>query len=100
VRSKASFVLLLVRVKEVGVARPDARVKAILLPLVVVIVLPPLYAVCKVTELEEHWVTSFDPFRQRGVPAVPGVVKPVKVRKLLPVVLMVTPLEPFGVKVD
>jgi hypothetical protein len=47
VRSNASAVLLLVRVNEVGEARPDARVKAILLPEVVVIELPLLYADCK-----------------------------------------------------
>jgi len=54
VRSKASAVLLLVRVNDVGVARPDARVNAILLPDVVVIVFPPLYADCSEIALDAH----------------------------------------------
>jgi len=98
VRSKASFVLLLVRVKEVGEARPDARVKAILLPLVVVMVFPLVYADCKLCDAALQVMTSFEPLTHRAVPVLE--VRPVSVRKLLPVVLMVTPLEPFGVKVD
>ena len=49
--------------------------------------------------LPEHLVTWLVPSIQRGVPAVPGVVKLVMVRKLLTPVLMVTPLVPPGVKV-
>lgn len=45
----AGTVPALVKVKEVGVARPEFKVKAMLLPLLVVIVLPALYACCKVT---------------------------------------------------
>jgi len=78
----------------------SARVKEILLLLFVVIVLPPLYAVCSVTVLAAHLVTLFEPSTHRAEPAVPGVVKPFNVRKLVPVVLITTPLAPVGVKVD
>ena len=88
----------LVRTNEVGVARPEAKVKEMLLPDVVVIELPPLYADCKVMDDELHCVTSFEPLIQIGVPVV--LVRPFKVKKLEPVVLMVTPFEPLGVKVD
>src|ERR1700691_6447559 len=85
--------LWLVRTKEVGVPRPEARLKAMLLPEVVVIELPPLYADCKVMDEALHCVTAFEPLTHRGVPA--AAVRPFTVRKLEPVVLMVTPLEPF-----
>ena len=78
----------------------SARVKEILLLLFVVIVLPPLYAVCSVTVLAAHLVTLFEPSTHRAEPAVPGVVSPFNVRKLVPVVLITTPLAPVGVKVD
>jgi len=44
----------LVRMKEVGEARLPARLKAMLLPEVVVIELPPLYADCRVIDDELH----------------------------------------------
>lgn len=90
--------LWLVRVKEVGVASPDARVKAMLLPEVVVMELPPLYADCKVIDEELHWVTSLEPLIQSGVPV--ALVSPLRVRKLEPVVLMVTLLPAVGVKTE
>ena len=40
---------LFVRLNEVGVVKPEARVKSIFLPSVVVMVLPALYACCRVT---------------------------------------------------
>ena len=42
--SNESAELALVRTNEVGVPRPEARLKAMLLPEVVVMELPPLYA--------------------------------------------------------
>ena len=100
VSAKPVALPLLARVNEVGVARPDAKVKAILLPVVVVMVLPPLYADCRVTVLAEHLVTLFEPSIHRAVPADPGVVKPFNVKKLEPLVLTTTPFEPVGEKVD
>ena len=76
----------------------SARVKAISRASVVVIVLPPLYAVCRVDEADEHLVTLFDPSIQSVVPV--AVVKPVKLKKESASVLMVTPLVLFGEKVD
>src|ERR1700744_3491209 len=99
VRASPVALPLLAMVNEVGVERPDGKVKAMLLPEVVVIELPPLYADCKVIVLEEHLVTLLEPSIQRDVPAVPGVVSPFNVRKLEPLVLMTTPLVPFGEKV-
>jgi len=60
VRASPVALPLLVRLKEVGVPRPDAKTKSIFLPLVVVMVLPPTYADCKVIVLAEHLVTLFD----------------------------------------
>jgi hypothetical protein len=90
--------LWLVKVKEVGVARPDARVKAMLLPEVVVIELPPLYADCKVIDEALHCVTSSEPLTHNGVPA--ALVKPLSVKKLEEVVLMTTLLPAVGVKTE
>jgi len=88
----------LVRVKEVGVAKLPARLNAMLLPEVVVIELPPLYADCRVIDEELHWVTSFEPLTQIGVPV--ALVRPLSVKKLEPVVLMVTLLPAVGVKTE
>ena len=90
--------LALVRTNEVGVPRPEARLKAMLLPEVVVMELPPLYADCKVMDAELHWVTSLEPLTHSGVPD--AVVRPFTVRKLEPVVLMVTLLPAVGVKTE
>src|ERR1700744_1415806 len=99
VRASPVALPLLAMVNEVGVERPDGKLNAMLLPEVVVIELPPLYADCKVIVLEEHFVTLLEPSIQRDVPAVPGVVRPFKVKKLEPLVLKTTPLVPFGVNV-
>src|ERR1700689_2040297 len=80
--------LALLRTNDVGVPKPEARLNAMLLPEVVVIELPPLYADCKVIDDELHCVTSLEPLIQIGVPVV--LVRPFKVKKLEPVVLMVT----------
>jgi hypothetical protein len=90
--------LWLVRTKEVGEARPDARVKAMLLPEVVVIELPPLYADCKVIDEALHCVTSFEPLIHNGVPA--ALVRPFNVKKLEEVVLTTTLLPAVGVKTE
>ena len=58
----------LVRVKEVEVESPPARVKAMFVPFDVVIVLPPLYAVCRVKVLLEQVTTSFEAFKQSPAP--------------------------------
>ena len=86
------------RTKEVGDASPDARLKAMLLPEVVVIELPPLYAFCRLSVCPVQVITSLEPLTQSVEPV--EFCRPFTVRKLEPVVLMVTPLEPFGVKVD
>jgi len=98
VRSKASAVLLLVRVNDVGDARPDARVKAMFLPVVVVMVLPLLYADCRLCDAELQEMTWFETFVHKAVPVFE--VSPEIVRKLLALVLIVTPFVPFGEKVD
>ena len=90
--------LALVRTKEVGVPRPEARLKAMLLPEVVVIELPPLYADWSVIDEALHCVTSLEPLTQSGVPVV--LVRPFSVKKLEPVVLMVTLLPAVGVKTE
>src|SRR5579863_6407917 len=88
----------LVRTNEVGVTRPEARLKAMLLPEVVVIELPPLYADWSVIDEALHCVTSLEPLTQSGVPVV--LVRPFSVKKLEPVVLMVTLLPAVGVKTE
>ena len=85
---KAGAVPALVKVKDVGVARLPAKVKAMFDPLVVVIVLPPLYADWRLKVEPEHSTTSFELFKQRAAPE--EVVNPVRLRKELPLVLMVT----------
>ena len=47
-RTNDGAVPALVRVKDVGVARPELKVKAMLLPVLELRVLPALYACCKV----------------------------------------------------
>ena len=88
----------LVRTNEVGVARPEAKVKEMLLPDVVVIELPPLYADCKEIAVLKHCTTSLEPLIHRFDPD--AVVRPFKVRKLEPVVLIVTLLPAVGVKTE
>ena len=78
----------------------SAKVNAMSLLSLVTIVLPPLYAACNEKVAPPHFVTLLEASRQSVDPAVPGVVKPFKVRKLVPVVLITTPLAPVGVKVD
>ena len=56
----------LARVNEVD--RPDDRVKAMFLPAVVSMVLPPLYADCRVMESEEQATTLLELSRHTGVP--------------------------------
>jgi hypothetical protein len=65
----AGAVPALVKVNEVGVVNPLARVKAMLEPLVVVIELPPLYAACREKVEPEHSTTLSELFRQRADPA-------------------------------
>jgi hypothetical protein len=85
---KAGAVPALVKVKEVGVANPPVKVNAMFDPLVVVMVLPALYADCKLKLDEEHSTTSFELLRHNMFPDV--VVNPVKLKNELPLVLMVT----------
>ena len=87
-KTNAGAVPALVKVNEVGVANPLAKVKAIFEPLVVVMVLPALYADCKLKLDEEHSTTSVDPFKHNIFPV--AVVNPVKLKSELPLVLMVT----------
>src|SRR5258706_16193189 len=69
---------LLVRSNEVATPRPDVKVKEISLPVVVVIVLPPTYADCRVTAALEHLTMLFEESIQIFVPA--AVVSPVKLK--------------------
>jgi hypothetical protein len=96
---KAVAVPALVKVNEVAVASPEERVNATFLPVVVAMVLPPLYAVWSVIDEPLHLVTLLDPSTHRAVPAVPGVVKPGIFKNEVPLVLIVTLDDPGGVKV-
>src|SRR5579884_1713018 len=89
--------VVIVRLESVAVS---AKVKARSRLLVVVMVLPPLYADCKVTVLVEHLVTLSEPSTQSSVPAEPGVVNPGMFRKESASVTIETPFVPEGVKVD
>jgi hypothetical protein len=84
----AGAVPALVKVNEVGVPNPLAKVKAMLDPLVVVMVLPPLYADWRLKVAPEHSTTSFDPFKQSAAPE--DVPKPVMSKNEVPVVAIVT----------
>jgi hypothetical protein len=84
----AGAVPALVKVNEVGVPNPLAKVKAMLDPLVVVMVLPPLYADWRLKVDPEHATTSLELFRQRAAPE--EVVNPVKLKNEVPLVLIVT----------
>src|SRR5579863_4562856 len=86
--SNASAAPLLVKVKEVGDASPDARVKAMFLPVVVVMVLPLLYADCRLCEEALQVMTSFDPFTHNAVPVLE--VRPFSIRLEVPDVPIVT----------
>ena len=93
----AGAVPALVKVNEVGVPNPLAKVKAMFEPLVVVMVLPALYADCKLKLDEEHSTTSVDPFKHNIFPV--AVVNPVKLKKEVPLVATVTLFPLVGVKV-
>ena len=75
-----------------------ARVNAISLELLVVIVLPPLYAVCRVMLFAEHWTTWFDASRQSAVAV--AVVRPLSVKNDVPEVFTVTLFPELGLKVE
>jgi len=77
--------------------RPLAKVKAMFDPLVVVMVLPLLYEVCKLTVAPEHCTTSFELFTQSNCPL--AVVNPVKLKNEVPLVATVTLFPLVGVKV-
>jgi hypothetical protein len=94
--SNASAAPLFVKVKEVGEARPDARVKAMLLPEVVVIELPLLYADCRLWELALQEMTSFAPFIHNVVPVLE--VRPLSMRFEVPEEVIVTLSLEAGVK--
>lgn len=104
-RSKPSPVLLLVKVKEVGVAKPEDRVKAMFLPVVVVMVLPLLYADCRLCEAELQVMTSFAPFIHSAVPLLevsPSSMKfevPEEVKVILSLDVGVKETAPVVVKV-
>ena len=82
-----------VNVNEVGDPRPPARVNAIFLPVVVVIVFPLSYAVCNVDVAAVHVAIWLDAFLHNDVvPLVPSVVTCVRLLKIICPV-------PFGVRV-
>lgn len=92
--AKASAVPLLARVNDVGDARPDASVNPMLLPVVVVIVLPLLYADCRLCDAEEQILVWLEPSTQSAVPDVVG--RPLSVRNESESPVKVTPLVPDG----
>jgi len=94
--SNASAAPLLVKVKEVGVTSPEARVKAMLLPVVVVMLLPLLYAACRLWEVALQVMTSFDPFIHNDVPVFE--VKPLSMRLEVPEEVIVTLSPEAGVR--
>lgn len=101
--TKALAVPALVKVKDVAVplsVEASYKVKAIFRPVVVVIVLPVLYAACKPNGAPLHLVTLLEPSTQSAVPV--AVPKPVRTRYELLVlsVLIVILLFVPGVKVD
>ena len=63
----AEAVPWLVKVKEVGMERPLAKVKAMFRPFVVVMVLPALYTACRPKGAELQYTTSFELLVQRAV---------------------------------
>ena len=87
VMSNASAAPLLVKVNEVGVARPEAKVKVMFLPVVVVMVLPLLYAACRLCDAALQLMTSFEPFIHNAVPVFE--VKPFSMRLEVPEVPIV-----------
>jgi hypothetical protein len=76
------------------------KLNAILRLFEVLIVFPPLYALCNVMVSAEHFVTLFEASTQRTVPAVPGVVKPVNLKNESASVLTVTLFVESGEKVE
>ena len=89
----AGAVPALVKVNEVGVANPLAKVKAIFEPLVVVMVLPPLYADWRLKVDPEHSTTSLEPFRHKAAPE--EVVNPVIFKnELLPGLVAIVTFSP------
>jgi len=84
----------LVRVKDVGVDRPEAKVNPIFRASVVVIVLPPLYADCKVMEAAEQATKLLLVSKHRVEPV--AVCKPLKITVELASVVKVTSLVESG----
>ena len=95
--TNAGAVPALVRVNEVGVASPDANVKAMFEPLVVVMVLPPLYAVCKLNVELEHSTTSLELLTHNPDPE--EVLSPFNCRNEVPPVFTVRLVLPGRLKV-
>jgi len=87
-----------VSANEVATPRPEARVKSILRPEVVRIVLPPLYADCRVEADAGHLMTLSEASRQRDEEEDTGVVRPKKVTNESASVLKVTSFVPAGSK--
>ena len=75
----------------------SARVNAMFLPSVVVMVLPPLYADCRVIEEAEHFTTLLDPSIHSVFPV--AVVKPLSFKNESVSVLNVMLFELLGEKV-
>jgi hypothetical protein len=67
---KARPVPALVNDSEVWVASPEANVKSMFRPVVVVMVFPPVYADCKVMESAEQITRLLELSRHRAVPVV------------------------------
>jgi len=92
---KAEAVPALVKVKDVGVASPEASVKAIFLPVVVEIVLPWLYASCK--EMPDafagHWTISVVVSSRHNVEADTGAPGRLPSCTVLPKIISPVPAE-------
>jgi len=91
---RALAVPALVRLNEVEVPKPEARVKAMSRPVVVVIVFPPLYADCKVIEAAEQATKLLLVSKHRVEPV--AVCKPLNTTVEVASVVKVTSLVESG----
>ena len=97
----ADAVPALVSKNWVGAPRSEMslyRLNSIFRPLVVVIVLPPMYAVCRVEAEAGHLITLSEPSRHKDEDADTGVVNPIKEMKESASVVITMSFVPSGLK--
>jgi len=95
---KALAVPALVKLKEVEVPKPEAKVKSMFLPVVVVMVLPPVYADCKVMEEAEQYTRLLDESKQSVDPV--DVCKPLIINVDVALVVKEISLGVSGVNIN